>query len=321
MYFGVGARGQVLDGEIPNVFAPPFRRRLLRNLVPLPYRRVSVQRYVGEMTPAALQSYLLGKEAYRRTEYIVMRQDGATAVVTVTTTDRESLFGIIQTVDVLALPQNCTFAEMPKVDPGIPSSLAAAALELGVGPQGTLVVSGKYDHVNFIHHPDPTVVRVVEVVPPEPPKLYELAQQVLGYAALPPIHLELERIDIREKASTTRAAAFLVPCRVGGLDRLHAPVYFLDERPERQQDWLMIGCQRSLEFHRHFYGDEPSRIEMCPRQIAVKRRELTLLKCCLLEDEIELDGHIAVTPWGADIGQVEMGLRRLIEAHVVEVEA
>jgi len=293
----------------------------LTNLVPLPYRRVSVHHYVGEMTPAALKSHLVGKEAYRRTEYIVMRQNDATAVVAITTSDRESLFGIIQTVDVLALPNNCTYAEMSNVDPGIPSALAAAASELGVGPQGTLVVSGKYDHVNFIHHPDPAVVRVVEVVPPEPPKLYELAQQVLGYAALPPILLELERIDIREKATTARAAAFLVPCRVGGLDRLPAPVYFLDERPERQRDWLMIGCQRSLQFYRHFYGDEPSRIEMCPRQIAVKRHGLTLLKCCLLEDDIELDGHIAVTPWGADIGQVELALHRLTAAHAVEVEA
>ena len=48
--------------------------------------------------------------------------------------------------------------------------LAQTAYELGIGPKGTLVVEGLYDHVNFIHHPDPLVVRIVEVAPPEPPK-------------------------------------------------------------------------------------------------------------------------------------------------------
>ena len=38
----------------------------------------------------------------------------------------------------------------------------------------------------------------------------------------------------------------------------------------------MIGCERSLQFHRHFYGDEPPRVEMCPRRIAGERNEPTL---------------------------------------------
>ena len=62
---------------------------------------------------------------------------------------------------------------------------------------------------------------------------------------------------------------------------LSAPVYFLDQRPERH-DWIMIGCERSLQFHRHFYGDKPTRVEMCPRRIAGERKKSTLLKCCLL---------------------------------------
>ena len=94
------------------------------------------------------------------------------------------------------------------------------------------------------------------------------------------------------------------------LDNLPAPVSFLDERPERQ-NWTMIGCERSLQFHRHFYGDEPSRVEMCPRKIAGTRTEPTLLKCCLLEYHVEQDGPIAVVPWGADLAMVESALRTL----------
>jgi hypothetical protein len=284
----------------------------MKNLVPLPYRRVSVQPYRGEMTATAIRAHLLGREAYRRTDFVVLRQGQATAVAAVTAPDRESLFSPIDSVEVLAPPDACIFAEAPDTDPANPSALAAKARELGVGPEGTLVVSGKYGHVNFIHHPDPLIIRVVEVVPPEPPKLFGLAQHVLSYAELPPILLELERIDLNDLAAGHNPPAFLVPCRSGGLDQLSAPVYFLDERPEQRQPWTLIGCERSLQFHRHYYGDEPPRIELCPRRLAGERAGPTLLKCCLLEFDIELDQQIAVVPWGADLKMMEEALRQLI---------
>lgn len=283
----------------------------MKNLVPLPYRRVSVQKYAGEMTEAAIRNYLLGRETYRRTDFIVLRKDEATALAAVSAPDREPLFSPIDSVEVLALPDTCLFAVAPDTDPANPSALAAKAHDLGVGREGTLVVLGKYEHVNFIHHPDPLVIRVVEVAPPEPPKLLGLARHVLGYADLPPIRLELERIDLNDLAAGHTPPAFLVPCRSGGLDKFPAPVYFLDERPEQRQDWTLIGCERSLQFHRHYYGDEPPRIEMCPRRLAGKRGEPTLLKCCLLEFNIEMEDRIAVVPWGSDLKMVEEALRRI----------
>jgi hypothetical protein len=285
------------------------------NLVPLPYRRVSVQPYHGPMTVDAITTHLLGREAYRRTDFIVLRGQGTqTAVVAITRAESEPLFSPITAVEVLALPATCVYVERPEVDPANRSALAAIAHDLGVGPAGTVVVKGLYDHINFIHHPDPLVVHVVEVAPPEPPKLYGLARQVLTYADLPPIRLELERINVRDLALGTRErpAAYLVPCRSGGLDDLPAPVYFLDERPARH-DWTLIGCERSLQFHRHFYHDEPPRVEMCPRRLAGARTRPTLLKCCLLETQIEQDGAVAIVPWGADLPMVEAALRRLAE--------
>jgi hypothetical protein len=289
----------------------PSTWRPVQNLVPLPYRRVSVQPYHGAMTEDAISTLLLGREAYRRTDFIVLRGGGTqTAVVAITRAESEPLFSQITSVEVLALPETCVYTEREVVDPANRSALAGVAHELGIGPQGTLVVKGLYDHVNFIHHPDPLVIRVVEVAPPEPPKLYGLSQQVLSYADLPPIRLELERIEVRELAETVHPPAYLVPCRSGGLDDLPEPVYFLDEHPERH-DWTMIGCERSLQFHRHFYSDEPPRVEMCPRRIAGERTEPTLLKCCLLETHIEEDGNIMVVPWGADLAMVEAALRKL----------
>src|SRR5205823_5869883 len=157
----------------------PSTWQSVQNLVPLPYRRVSVQPYAGPMTEDAITTLLLSREAYRRTDFIVLRgETGQTAVVAITRAESEPLFSPIISVEVLALPQTCAFVERKSVDPSNRSGLAEVAHELGIGPEGTLVVKGLYDHVNFIHHPNPGLVRVVEVAPPEPPKLYGLVKQV-----------------------------------------------------------------------------------------------------------------------------------------------
>jgi hypothetical protein len=265
------------------------------------------------MTERAIRTHLLGREAYRRTEFVVLQRDDLTAVASVRTPDRESLFSPIDSMELLALPETCTFVDAPETDVGIPSALAAKARELGIGPESTLVVQGKYAHVNFIHHPEPLVIRIVEVTPPDPPKLFDLAQRVLGYAEdLPPICFELEQIDLNDLAAGHSPEAFLVPCRSGGLDRFSAPIYFLDERPEKRRDWTLIGCERSLQFHRHYYGDEPPSIEMCPRKLVGDSNQPTLLKCCLLEFDTEVDNKMVVTPWGSDLRMVEKALRQLI---------
>ncbi|MDH3726219.1 MAG: hypothetical protein OER77_01700 [Myxococcales bacterium] len=290
--------------------------RPLRNLVPLPYRRISVQPYDGAMTVDGIREHFLGREAYRRTDFVALRHqhdETKWAVISITRANDEPLFSEIVEVEVLALPEQCAFLESPETDCANPSALAALARENGLGDDTTVVVQGLYDHVNFIHHPDPLVLKVVEVAPPEPPKLYDLLRHVLSYATdLPPIVLDLERIELRALCETVQPAAYLVPCRSGGLDDLSAPVHFLDERPATRQDWTLVGCERSLQFHRHFYGDEPPRIEMCPRVIAGQRDEPTMLKCCLLEFHTERDGQVAVVPWGADLAMVESALRDLV---------
>ncbi len=320
--------------------------RAQRNFVPLPYRRVSYQPYAGAMTEAAIREHLLAREVYRRTDVVVLHDDaGALAVAAVQraepagfasdnpsgnnldtatggATDRDAtlgqpqaLFSRVAAVEVLALPESCVFLHDPATDPANPSALARLARNHGIGPDRTVIVQGAFDHINLIHQPDPLIIRVVEVAPPEPPKLYAMAEQVLGYADLPPIGLELERIELRELAAGLRPEAFLVPCRSGGLDELGAPVYCLDERPPERYAWTLIGCERSLQFHRHYYGDEPTRVEMCPRQLTPPSGRPTLLKCCLLEFDIEQDGERVIVPWGADLKMVERALRLLAEVN------
>ncbi len=285
---------------------------MAKNLIPLPYRRVSVQRVSIPLDEPSIRRYLLGREAYRRTDYIVLRGAAGEAVARIEKACTEPLFSPITAVEVLALPDTCIWVEDPEVDTGNPSAMAAKARSLGLDAQATLIVEGLYSHVNFLHHPDPLVIRVFEVVPPRPPKLLALAQKVLSYATdLPPIVLEPELVDLAAMARDHPAHAYLFPCRASGLVG-PGPTYYLDERPPRQ-DWLLIGCERSRQIHRHFYGDEPPGIEMCPRCLVQLGGRSTLLKCCLLETEIDVEDHAVVVPWGATLQQVEQGLRALVE--------
>ena len=282
------------------------------NFVPLPYRRVSFQPYTGVMTAGAIENHISSREVYRRTDVIVLHNDEQEyAVVAVQRIPSADLFNRVEKVEVLALPEDCIFLESPGTDPANRSALAKLAADNNVSSDKTAIVVGTFDHVNIIHRPDPLILRVVEVVPPEPPKLYHMVEQVLGYADLPPIVPRLEQIELVELCRSVTPEAYLVPCRSGGLDDLGAPVFFLDERPEKRENWTLVGCERSLQFHRHYYDDEPPQVEMCPRQIVTRNGERTILKCCLLEFDVEQDEELAVVPWGADLPMVERALREV----------
>ncbi|HYY80921.1 MAG TPA: hypothetical protein VFD04_17335, partial [Actinomycetes bacterium] len=91
---------------------------------------------------------------------------------------------------------------------------------------------------------------------------------------------------------------------------LDAPVEFLDTHPPQRRNWLLLGCERSMQFHRHFYGDEPPQVDLCPRRRGAAGGR-TLTKCCLLDRGVEVDGDAVVVPWGANLDEVRAALRRL----------
>ena len=92
----------------------------------------------------------------------------------------------------------------------------------------------------------------VDVIPPEPAKLWSMVNQVLSMAEdLPPVELRYEPIDLLALARAHPAAEYLFPCQASGIE-VGAPVHFLDTRP-RLREWTMIGCERCMQMHRHFY--------------------------------------------------------------------
>jgi hypothetical protein len=285
------------------------------NLVPGAYRGVSVTSLDVPLRPDVLVRHFTGREAYRHTRFVVARSGSDTALLGVTKAGTGDLFSPITGVDVLALPDECAYVHAPEVDTAVPSSLARVAAERAPGARA-VVVEGRYHHVSFILDPAPIRIRVGDVVPPRPPKLFDQARRVLELAEdLPPIELVAEVVDLVDLAAAHPADRYLLPCRGSGfaLDR-GEEIVFLDERPPRQ-DWTLIGCERSRAIHEWFYGERAEEsVDMCPRQLFPADGRPLLTKCCLLETTNEGEGTAVVVPWGATLELVKQALASIATA-------
>ncbi|MDP8977948.1 MAG: hypothetical protein M3N17_05155 [Actinomycetota bacterium] len=298
------------------------------NFICRPYRGISVQDSPVPLDPASLRDHLLGRPVYRRTEFLVMVRGPHRAVVQVDTAPTGELFRPVADVRYLAGPDEVAFVHDERVDTGNASRMARAALS-SARPARICVVRGRFQHVNFIVEPAPVRVRLVEVVPPEPPKLAEMARKVLDFDEdLPPMACDLVPIDLRELAAAAGDGRLLFPCRCAGLEPAGA-VDFLDACPPARADWTLVGCERSRQIHHFLYGsDPPARVELCPRVVdpgaGGPGDEPTLMKCCLLERGLVRDGARTVVPWGATLEEVRRALHGLAgtrPAHPVDAAA
>jgi hypothetical protein len=277
------------------------------NFICRPYRGVSVQDVEVPLDAESLRDHLIGRPVYRRTEFLVACRDGERAVVELDKEASDQLFAPVTEVRHVAGPSEVVFLEDDRIDTANATQMAAAAL--GCGREAHVyVVQGISQHVNFIVAPAPVRVRVVEVVPPDPPKLLEMARRVIDFDEnLPPIELELVSIDLRELAAEGGAERYLFPCRCASID-LDVPVDFLDAGPPHQPDWTLVGCERSRQIHEFFYGESPPRIDFCPKVVDPPAERPTLMKCCLLERGLEQSESRLVVPWGASLDEVREAL-------------
>jgi hypothetical protein len=288
------------------------------NLVPGQYREVSVAEVPVPLTEEALSDYLTGRDVYRRTRYVIARHGTASAVAEVAKQSQQPLFSPVTTVRLLARPDETALVDAPDTDTGVPTQLARVALTQAPGAR-CVIVRGRYGHVNFILDPAPIRVRVLEVVPPWPPKLVDQLTRVLDLAEdLPPVELVPELVDLRDLAGRLPAERYLFPCRAGqGSHDEGIPVSYLDEVPDREP-WTLVGCARSRGIHDWFYGGDVPMVDMCPRNLAAAQEQDTqgplVTKCCLLEDRVATDGDTVVVPWGASLAQVKEGLALAAQA-------
>jgi hypothetical protein len=282
-----------------------------RNVVPGAYRGVAVTSVEFDLDEESLRRHFIGREAYRRTRFIVVRSGLQTAVVAVQKTSGEPLFSPITGLELLVGPAECVYLEEPDVDTAIPTALAQAAAK-GAHDKRGVVVQGRYGHVSFIIDPSPLRITVREVTPPHPAKLLDQVRRVLALAEhLPPIELVPDVVELDDLARSLRSESYLLPCRGGGVTVEGATTDYLDEHPDRR-DWTLIGCERSQQIHEWFYGERAPQVDICPRK-RTGGSGAVLAKCCLLEAGNEVDDGRVVVPWGASLAQISEALQTLVD--------
>jgi hypothetical protein len=280
-----------------------------RNVVPGAYRGVALATVDCDLDEQGLARYFVGREAYRRTRFIVARRGAQTAIISVRKESEDPLFAPITAVQVLVGAADCAYLVDSGADTAVPSALARSARTHAPGKRG-VVVQGSYGHVSFIIDPSPLRVTVREVVPPHPAKLFDQARRLLDTAEhLPPIELVADVVDLEELALATTSASYLLPCRGGGVAVAGATTAYLDERPEHRA-WTLIGCERSQQIHEWAYGERAEQVDICPRHRSGETGAV-LTKCCLLESHLEAGNGRVVVPWGASLAQISEALTLL----------
>jgi hypothetical protein len=285
------------------------------NVTPGRYRGVAVSHVDVPLDQQSLSAHFTGLEAYRKTRFIAVENAYGTALLRVSRPSSDELFSALSEVELLCPPALTARVVDETVDTAVPSALARAAREHAPGARG-VVVHGMYHHVSFIVDPKPVRILVREVVPPWPPKLLDQAQRVLDLAdELPPMELVLDAVDFRDLATLEPSDSYLLPCRGSGGSIDGAEVAYLDERPERR-DWTLLGCERSRQIHRWFYGQDAPGQTFCPLARPFVDGP-TLAKCCLQDEEI-VQGEGASpwvsVPWGSSVNHVFEALSRLARA-------
>jgi len=298
------------------------------NIFPSKYRSVAVASVDFSLGHSNLRDHFVGKEAYMRTRFIVVRSGPQTTLVEVAKEDDlktapdEPLFSRIVDIRVLAEPDECVFLTLPDIDVGVPAHMATATLE--AKSARCVIVEGRYCHISFLLNPTVTRINVLDIVPPAPSKLLDQVERVLDIAEdLPPIavtgetvsSLELLQAAAESGSGPDERSSVLLPCRGPGLDIDGVSVAYLDQRPERQ-DWTLLGCARSQQIHRWFYQSTPGTVDTCPRQFLGSERDdqgATLSRCCLLQNGMEATGRTVLVPWGSSLPEVRAAVEALVD--------
>jgi len=286
------------------------------NLTARPYRELSVQRHKNPDDLDALLDWVSAREFYRRTRYLLAHRSERAALLELTLGAPTGLFAPVRKARVLADPDQLLWVRSPETDVGNASALCEVALRHRRPDISAFVVTGRYEHVNFLLDPAPVVIYVDEVVPPDRPKLVEMVRQAVAFdEGLPPVQVvsRLISLPMLRRHQPGRA---LLPCTGAGTDE--DDVDYLDDGPNARSDWTLVGCTRSQEIFTHHYQVAPRAVrDICPERLgragpAAGLGLARVTKCCLLERGVRAAGGTATVPWGASLDEVRQAVRAVV---------
>lgn len=260
------------------------------------------------LTEREIARRIKGKKAYTRTEHYVLKNGEELAIVRVEKEDGVELFRPIINYDIVALPKDITYIVDDRIDVINPSQMAKVAME----HHGKIVVvQGQSNHVSFMSADEVVELRVLDVVPPRPAKLFTLVTKALasGIVRVPVVPM-LEEIDLNDLAKSVVTDGIVFPCKASGLSS-DKQLYFLDQVPEIRTDATLIGCDLSGRIHRSLYRNDIGRIDICPHNLAPRDGKKRIVKCCRVHNGHEIENDLALVPWGATVVEVAEAINAL----------
>jgi len=270
---------------------------------------VSVREVDFDLTLENIIDRAKGKKAYTRTEFIVLRHRDELAIVKVEKENGKELFRPIRSVEVVSLPKGTVFVKDEDMDVLNRSSMARLARD----HEGKyVVVQGLFNHVSFVHSDEGEDLVVFDVVPPFPAKLSVLVEKALAAGLVDKAIVPLVRtVDLNQLEKGVPTSMVMFPCRASGIAS-NREVMFLDETPDLRGDVTLIGCDLSKRIFQNIYHKAPKEfVSMCPRELAPKDGAKCIVKCCKLREGFEIDGDMAVVPWGATVREVGAAINAL----------
>ncbi len=278
-------------------------------------KEVSVRSVDFELTEENIKGFLSGKRAYIRTRFYVFNSGGDWAVAAIDKVEMNSVLKTISSVRVLSLPDETSFVDDPALEVLSASRMGALQRETG---KRCVVVRGRAEHISFFLEEEPKRLTVFDVVPPSPSKLVGMLDAVLESDLQDMcVSYSVVEADLNEIAAAVSSGSVMFPCRASGL-RSSLPTRYLDETKELSGDELdavtLVGCSLSARIFKAVYGREPRLLNMCPKDLARARgiKGPVLVKCCRVKEGFEIDGDMAVVPWGTRSSEVAAALRAIL---------
>lgn len=278
-------------------------------------KEVSVHKVEVHLTDEKIRTYLLGRNAYIRTRFVLLNNDKSWAVAEVEKEDVNGVLQPITSVRVISLPEETMFVDEPSLE--VLSASEMGRLRESVG-KNCVIVRGKSEHISFFAKEEPFELTIYDVVPPNPTKLIGLVEETLR-SILQDAYVRYEVVeeDINGLEGVAGTRELLFPCRASGLNH-KGKIGYMDDppvlSPQQIREAKVVGCSLSARIFKAVYGSEPQLINMCPVDLLENAGidGPVLTKCCKVKEGFEVRGKVAVVPWGARVSDVADALKALI---------
>lgn len=260
------------------------------------------------LTEEGIRKGLVGHKAYVRAKYVTISKDGEYAVAEQHLSETKGLFRTIESVDVISLPDETVFVNMPMADVLNEPDRAQIQKEY---PGKTVIVQGMFSHITFVKDVEYKTLRIVDSVPPYPSKTDVLVRKALSSGFIDiPIVTENLIIDYKDLLPKVKTEAVLFPCVVSGLVS-EMPHYYLDMYPNIEHEVTLIGCETSRRIYMELYNRDVSLLNTCPKDLCPKDDVKTIARCCKIKKNHIIEDNVALVPWGATVPEITEAIKAL----------